>query len=474
MLSDLGDLKVNGVTVRDFNPDVFNYDVTLPPGVTEVPQVSATARTGTVAVTQAASVPGTATVTSTGPDGIVATYTVNFAQPAQSDEFNSATLGSQWSFVREAPADWSLTSNPGSLVITPKTGDLLTTTNTANNLLLQPAFGDWTMTSKLTFSAVPNAATQQGGIIAYQDDDNYLKFDLEATSATNIQFNTTLEDSLNSNPAVATPTNPSGTVQVAQTLNTTNANAILPADNTIWLRMSKTGYTYSTFYSVDGDTWVPVWTTGATLKNLRIGPFAFNRAGTTTTLQVAFDFFHVTVAAEQQIESLSDYVGFLDLNKGLTHDLQSKLDEALKRLDRHQDACDQLDDFLVEVLDQAGKNNPKLTVEQAHQLLYANEIEINLGCLDAGSPVPAAEHDLLDLGQTIDGLGIKKAVADDLGNSVREANEHLAQGKLANACHDLSDLTKKINNDQHKGQLTPAQAAQLTAEVATISSSLGF
>jgi beta-glucosidase len=279
VLSDLGSLAVDGNLLKGFNPDVTNYDVVVPDGG-PVPQVSATAPTGHVAITQASSVPGVATITSTGPDGIVATYKINFARRPSGDEFSSSTLGSQWQWVRESPADWSLSSNPGSLTITPKTGDLTTTTNTAQNMLLQPALADWTQTTKITFSHRPNAATQQGGIVAYQNDDNYLKFDLEATSPTNIQFNTSLEDTLNS-------------VQVNQTLNTLNANSILPANNTIWLRMTKNGAHYSTFYSVDGETWVPVWTTGATLTNPRIGLLAFNRAGTTTDLQVAFDYFHV-------------------------------------------------------------------------------------------------------------------------------------------------------------------------------------
>ena len=106
--------------------------------------------------------------------------------------------------MRETPADWSLTTTPGSLTITPKTGDLNDDhEHGEERRCSQPALGNWTMTSKLTFSARPNAATQQGGIIAYGDDNNYLKFDLEATSATNIQFNTTLEDSLSGVPIAA-------------------------------------------------------------------------------------------------------------------------------------------------------------------------------------------------------------------------------------------------------------------------------
>jgi alpha-glucuronidase len=251
--------------------------------------VGATAHTGTVHVTQAAGVPGVATVTSTGPDGIVATYTVDFAEAASSDEFNGNTLDPKWAVVRPDPAN--LTVGGGSVTITSETGDLVTTTNNARNILLQPALGNWTITSKLTFSAVPSAATQQGGIIAYQDDDNYLKFDLEATSPTNIQLSTSLEDSLQSNPAVSP--NP---IQVNQVLNTTPMNGVLPSDNTIWLRMTKQRYTYTTSYSLDGNTWVPVWSTGATLSNIKVGLLAWSGAATTTNLKVAFDFFHVEQA----------------------------------------------------------------------------------------------------------------------------------------------------------------------------------
>src|SRR5581483_3632566 len=102
-----------------------------------------------------------AKVTSTGPEGIVTSYQVNFSKQPTGDEFNGQTLGSQWQWVRQDAANWSLSSNPGSLTITPTTGDLTTTTNTAHNLLLQPALGDWTQTTKVTFNHEPNAATEQ-------------------------------------------------------------------------------------------------------------------------------------------------------------------------------------------------------------------------------------------------------------------------------------------------------------------------
>jgi beta-glucosidase len=285
VVSDLSDLKAGGATVAHFRPEVFDYDVTVPARATHAPPVSASARTGTVHVTQASGIPGVATVTSTGPDGIVATYTVNFARAASSDEFNGATLDPKWTVVRPDPANQTV--GGGALTITPEAGDLVTTSNNAKNLVLQPALGDWTMTSKLTFGAVPNAPSQQGGIIAYQDDDNYLKFDLEAASATDLELRTSLEDSLQTNPAVG-----SNPIQVNQTLNSTPMNGVLPTDNTIWLRMTKHGYTYTTSYSVDGNTWVPVWSTGATLSNLKVGLLACGGAATTGP-KVAFDYFRV-------------------------------------------------------------------------------------------------------------------------------------------------------------------------------------
>jgi endoglucanase len=202
--------------------------------------------------------------------------------------------------------------------------------------------------------------------------------------------------------------------------------------------------------------------------------------GGPASLTVNFDGFDLEAGADQQIASLHAYVGILNLDKGLTNQLQNKLEEAQKKLgqDKVGDACKKLDDFVVSVLDQAGKKDPKLTVAQAQVMLYANQILMSLGCLDAASPVPVVEHDLLVLGETIDSMGLDKPVADDLGNRVREASKHLAQGKSGETCKDLSKLSAKIAEFENKGKgkdkdkLTAEQAAQLSADVAAISSSL--
>ena len=131
----------------------------------------------------------------------------------------------------------NLSTGLGSLTITPEAGQLTTNNaTTAKNLVLQPAFGNFTETTKVTFNQKPNAATQQAGLLVYADDDDYLKFDIEATSATNLQFNTSMEDSFQTDPV-----NNASPIPVNNNLNSVSANAIWPANNTVWLRISRKG-----------------------------------------------------------------------------------------------------------------------------------------------------------------------------------------------------------------------------------------
>jgi beta-glucosidase len=280
VLSELSGITAGGRSVSGFHPDTYSYDVIVPDSAGP-PRVAATTpdRAASVSVTQAASVPGSATVNVTGPDAITQTYTIYFAYRARGDEFNSAALGPQWTWIRQDPANESLTSTPGSLVITPEQGDLNGTTNTARNLLVQPALGNWTIESKLVFSAAPHTDNQQAGIIAYTDDDNYLKLDWEFSSGT-ARLSETVEDSLSGTP-------------VTQVLTTLPTAGIIGDNQTIWLRMTKSGPRYTTYYSTDGVNFTPLYTAGAPLQNVRVGLFAYNRAGTSNDLNVAFDYFHV-------------------------------------------------------------------------------------------------------------------------------------------------------------------------------------
>ena len=129
----------------------------------------------------------------------------------------------------------------GSVVITSQNGDLQGTTNTAKNLMLQDVNGDWTMESKLVFSRALAANNEQGGIVAYADDQNYVKLAWEMSSVT---------QAINKLRVVFLREQ-GGT---AQTFQVTGADAqkIVGASGAIWLRIAKTGGTYKAYYSSDG------------------------------------------------------------------------------------------------------------------------------------------------------------------------------------------------------------------------------
>jgi hypothetical protein len=243
------------VGIPGFYPDLFNYDVIVPPPLLAPPiKVTKLDRLSRVQVKQAASVPGAASVSVTGPDGMTKTYRVYFARPALSQSF-SAPLGSQWSIIRSDPSAASLAG--GAFNITLQAGNL--DNHTARNVLLQPALGNWTIESRLTLSTPPSTPGQQAGIIAYQGDNDYLKFDWENAGGTP-QLALTSEDSLSGAPVS----------QVLATLPTTGR-----IGTTVWLRMVKSGARYTAYYSTDGANFAPFYNVGASLTNVKAGVFAF-------------------------------------------------------------------------------------------------------------------------------------------------------------------------------------------------------
>jgi beta-glucosidase len=286
--SKLASLTVGGKPVsaydpgRGFAPDVYDYDVVVPDDVTGVPQVAATAGAPDtqVRIEQATGVPGTARVIATGVDGIQQAYSVHLAHRAVGDEFNG-TLGPQWSFVRRDAAHTGLTAQ--ALTITPQAGDLNGATNTATNVLVQPALGDWTIASKLDLSAALSANGQQAGIIAYQGDDDFLRLGVEyASGAPRLAL--TAEDSASGAP-------------VTQPLASIATATLLGDQRTVWLKLVKRGPRYTAYWSKDGSDYRVLYETGASLTNARVGLYAFGPAGADPGLRVAFDWVRIANGA---------------------------------------------------------------------------------------------------------------------------------------------------------------------------------
>ena len=129
----------------------------------------------------------------------------------------------------------------GNLTITTELGDIYTgdTNPPPPNFILQSADHageDWTLETKLSGTITDGYA--QGGLIAHVSGDNYVKFD-----AISDVGNTRINRLELRSEVAGVVQNPQGNIDVpAGTAN-------------IWLRLKKTGTSYSGEYSFDGTTW---------------------------------------------------------------------------------------------------------------------------------------------------------------------------------------------------------------------------
>jgi cytochrome c len=194
------------------------------------------------------------------------------------DDFNGNELGAAWSVLRR---DGTLVVNNGAVTLPTQAGDLYQTTNTAKNIVLRPApAGAWTVTAKLNHKGT--AQYQQGGIIVYGDDDNYIKLDRTSTNTAGAATKTEFVEFIQEVAAVARNA-------------TADHTANLPAaqDPNMWLRILYNGTNLIGQYSADGTTWTQAGQASTALPtNAKIGFFALSNAAT-TTVDAVFDWWQV-------------------------------------------------------------------------------------------------------------------------------------------------------------------------------------
>lgn len=278
----LESLSVNGTRLDSFDPDVHHYNALLPSDVDSVATVEAVAHdpAATVHIEQAEHPTGRAVVTVTN-GGASSEYTVDLdIALSGSDEFDSDELDERWEWVRHDPDATRL--DDGALVIIPQRGGLETGTEPARNIALQEVNGDWTAESKLVFSRPLAHENEQGGLIAYADDDNYVKLAWEMAD----------EDAEINKLHVVLLAEEDGK---ATSLEVTGADAqrIVGEDGAIWLRLTKSGDTYKAYYSNDGEVYRYFGTTTLSAEPERAGLMARSGDATATDLEVAFDWFRI-------------------------------------------------------------------------------------------------------------------------------------------------------------------------------------
>lgn len=120
------------------------------------------------------------------------------------------------------------TINENGLVLTSQRGELFAGDNLAHNIFLQKGDGDWVAETKLTVSQPLDGNYQQGGLVIYQDNDNYAKLVYcYGDGATKVQM------VYEKDGVIAK--------DVSSTLTT----------DTIWLRIRKQGNVYTFYYVTD-------------------------------------------------------------------------------------------------------------------------------------------------------------------------------------------------------------------------------
>ncbi len=242
----------------------------------KAPQVSAVAAGPSlkVSITQAKAVPGTAVVrVFDAVTGDSEEYLINFGTKGVSDEF-AKELGKQWNVVREDRDN--LKVQGGRLVITTQAGDIAQTSNNAGNLVLQSANTDWTIETKLTTSAVPGNPAQNAGLVAYQDDDNFVKL-VYASAGMARPMGGAAQQGAQAAPAAPQAGNVQFVVESAgsskQIANIRIADMDVQ-DNTVYLKLVKDGSLYIAYVSVNGTDYVEVGQADVKLCDIQAGVMA--------------------------------------------------------------------------------------------------------------------------------------------------------------------------------------------------------
>jgi GH43 family beta-xylosidase len=240
----------------------------LPAGAARAGQAGAVARGAGVEVDNLSALPAAALVTRRVP-----APQPGRLLPGSSDEFNGTTLAPGWTQVR-AP---QVTVAGGQLRWPTENADLTGDSDNAGLLLREPPAGDWTAETKLTIDLGTDTIRnfQQGGLIAYVDDDLF-------TRLSHVAIWNTRQTEFGKEMPYAGRLSYGGTI-------------VGPPAETTWLRIThRTGADgerkLQASTSTDGRTWVRggVWTLPAD-ADVRVGLISHGGAGATSQ----FDYFRL-------------------------------------------------------------------------------------------------------------------------------------------------------------------------------------
>ena len=269
-------LVVLPVILRPAAP--HNPWVTPSPTPTSTPTARATATpthslTPTPTSTPTNTPTPTSTLTATPTHSLTPTPTAT-GTPASSectwrDDFSTTTLDESWFWGNEDPTHWFLSARPGYLRIITQPGEIEGDIGLTANLLLYLSSGnDFEISTRVEFA--PAEAGQQAGLLILGDSENYVKVGRAFDDGGGNQ------------------------VQMVAMVDGEQAFFVSPTSLTsIYLKLRKTGTTFTGLFSPDGTNWLPLGQ--ATNQNLVYsfgGLSAWNGApGDAAEIPADFDWF---------------------------------------------------------------------------------------------------------------------------------------------------------------------------------------
>ena len=279
----LASLSVNGTLVEGFDKDVFVYSTLCDAASDKAPEVTAVpAGKAEVTITQAEGIPGVAKViVSAG--GYQSVYSVYFEIPPTSDSFVDGTMDDLWTVLKEDTDKYSIETGEGLRMPT-QAGDIYQNSRNWNNVFVRPAGGDWEVVAKIHYPVAPSATYQQAMLLAWQDEDNFVKLDCEyGNNGIITQFGQEIGGAF-SGSSVPTSAEADGSL-------------------TVYFRIAKEGDEYTGSYSKDGLNYTTVGRPiTAPLSNVQIGLFATKNSNN-AEIDTYCEFVTVTKANGVELKS---------------------------------------------------------------------------------------------------------------------------------------------------------------------------
>lgn len=262
----LKNLSLDGASLSKFSPGKHGYSMLITDDQINIPSVAAepTDEQTQISIKQVQNIPGTAMIQledkRTGETSRVAVY---FGYTAISDEFETGSLGDFWTWERYEQDSVSFDAENKAWIIQAEKGDIEGTGNDAKNLLLQSANSDWSIDTEIAFSRIPAYLGEQAGILAFGDDDNFVKVVCKFSAGGFF-----------------------GIVQIPMleliaevdgspiSISSVPASEALGKDNNVYLRLKKEGSEYTAHYSSNGEQFTELGATEVILEEVQVGLIA--------------------------------------------------------------------------------------------------------------------------------------------------------------------------------------------------------